>query len=220
MDSGDHSRSVVVDRRDTPRGELVLRRAGEHHEVIANGTFMMDTRDGRSERALVREALAGLADARLLLAGLGVGFSLDEALHGDGVSDVVVIELEPAVVEWAGTHLRRLNRRGVDDHRVRLVVGDLRRQLGRLGRDFDAICLDVDNGPGWLVHEANAELYSDDGLESLAGLLRPGGRLAVWSSAPDPEFERRLRERFALVRTVTVDVARGPADVIYVASTA
>ena len=66
---------------------------------------------------------------------------------------------------------------------------------------------------------ANAELYSDDGLESLAGLLRPGGRLAVWASAPDLEFERRLRERFAVVRTVTVDVARGPADVIYVAST-
>jgi spermidine synthase len=132
-----------------------------------------------------------------------------------------VIELEPAVVEWAGTHLRRLNRHGVDDHRVRLVVGDLRRQLGRLGCEFDAICLDVDNGPGWLVHEANAELYSDEGLESLAGLLRrPGGRLAVWASAPDPEFERRLRERFALVRTVTVDVARGPADVIYVGSLA
>ena len=138
----DHSRPVVVDRRDTPRGELVLRRAGEHHEVIANGTFMMDTRDGRSERALVREALAGLSGARLLLGGLGVGFSLDEALRGDRVSDVVVIELEPAVVEWAGTHLRRLNRHGVDDHRVRLVVGDLRRQLGRLGCEFDAICLD------------------------------------------------------------------------------
>jgi hypothetical protein len=69
------------------------------------------------------------------------------------------------------------------------------------------------------VHESNAELYSDDGLESLAGLLRPGGRLAVWASAPDLEFERRLRERFAVVRTVTVDVARGPADVVYVAST-
>jgi spermidine synthase len=108
----------------------------------------------------------------------------------------------------------------VDDHRVRLVVGDLRRQLGRLGCQFDAICLDIDNGPGWLVHAANAELYSDDGLESLAGLLRPGGRLAVWASAPDPGFERRLRERFAVVRTVTVEVARGPADVIYVSSIA
>ena len=73
---------MVVERRDTPRGELVLRRAGSHHEVIANGTFMMDTRDGRSERALVREALAGLDGARLLLGGLGVGFSLDEALRG------------------------------------------------------------------------------------------------------------------------------------------
>ena len=74
-DGGD--RPVVVDRRQTPRGELVLRQAGDHFDVIANGTFLMDTRDGRSERALVREAVAGRSGVRLLLAGLGVGFSLD-----------------------------------------------------------------------------------------------------------------------------------------------
>ena len=105
-------RPVVVDRRQTPRGELVLRRAGEHFEVIANGTFLMDTRDGRSERALVREAIAGKTDVRLLLAGLGVGFSLDEALRTDAVSEVVVVELEPVVVEWARTHLGGLTEHG------------------------------------------------------------------------------------------------------------
>ena len=88
---------MVVDRRRTPRGELVLRRAGPHFEVIADGTFLMDTRDGRSERALVREALRGVERGRLLLGGLGVGFSLDEALSLPSLHEVVVVEIEPAV---------------------------------------------------------------------------------------------------------------------------
>ena len=215
----DDPRPVVVDRRTTPRGELVLRRAGGHHEVIMNGTFLMDTRDGRSERALVREALVALDGARVLLGGLGVGFSLDEALRTPGVREVVVVELEPAVVEWAGTHLRGLNEHGSGSiARVRVVVGDLLDELPRLGGGFDAVCLDVDNGPGWLVHEHNAGLYGDDGLDALAGLLSQRGRLSVWAAASDAAFERRLLERFAEVRTVEFDVPRGPADVVYVAA--
>ena len=212
----DDPRPVVVDRRTTPRGELVLRRAGDHHEVIANGTFLMDTRDGRSERALVREAVAGLERARVLLGGLGVGFSLDEALRHPGVTEVLVVEIEPAVAEWAGSHLRGLNEHGLDDPRVNLVVGDLRAELSRLDGGFDAICLDVDNGPGWVVHDANAGLYGRQGLDSLARLLSAQGRLSVWAAAPDSGFEARLRDRFEEVRTVSIDVPRGPADVVYV----
>jgi spermidine synthase len=213
----DDRRPQVIERRITPRGELVLRRAGPHYEVIADGTFLMDTRDGRSERLLVREALAGLGDARVLVGGLGVGFSLDEALAGDGVGEVVVVELEPAVVEWARTHLRGVTRHGLDDPRVTLIVADLRDALGALESRFDAICLDVDNGPGWLVHDQNAEIYGDAGLAALEALLAPGGRLAVWAAAPDVAFERRLRSRFGVVRLVSVPVQRGPDDVIYVA---
>jgi spermidine synthase len=210
-------RPVVVDRRQTRRGELVLRRSGEHLEVIANGTFLMDTRDGRSERALVREAVPAGDDVRVLLGGLGVGFSLDEALRLPGVTEVVVIELEPAVVEWARSHLRGLCRNGVDDPRVRLVVGDMRDALGTLAGRFDAICIDIDNGPGWLVHPANAAVYGDAGLERLKRLLRPGGRLAVWAAAADEGFAARLRRHFADVRAVTIAVPRGPDDVVYIA---
>jgi spermidine synthase len=210
-------RPVVVDQRQGVLGELALRRAGDHYEVIANGTFLMDTRDGRSERALVAEALRGTTESRLLLAGLGVGCSLREALDAGGASDVTVVELEPAIVEWAGTHLRPVVGDAMDDPRVRVVVGDLREQLGELEGPYDAVCLDVDNGPGWLVHERNAWLYEEAGLAALAGLLEPGGRLAVWSSDRDRAFEQRLRVRFAEVRTVEIPVARGPADVIYVA---
>ncbi len=210
----------MVDRRVTARGELVLRRAGGHYEVIADGTFLMDTRDGRSERALVREALRGVEGGRLLLGGLGVGFSLDEALSMPSLAEAVVVEIEPTVAEWAGSHLAGLGLRGLDDPRATLVIGDLRDALDRVTGLFDAVCVDVDNGPGWLVHPRNAELYGDKGLARLGGLLRPGGRLAVWAAAPDDAFMARLHVRFAAVQTVVIPVRRGPDDVVYVATTA
>jgi spermidine synthase len=206
----------VIDRREGVNGELVLRRAGRDHEVIANGTFLMDTRDGRSERALVRAAIEGLRDARVLIGGLGVGTTLDEALRV-GVAEAVVVELEPAVVDWARTHLRAHGGAGLDDARVRLVVADLGDALEAVGGPFDAICLDVDNGPGWLVHERNRHLYADAGLRRIHRLLRPGGRLTVWAAAADVDFEGRLRDCFDTVRSVALPVPRGPDDVIYVA---
>ena len=214
---GDDARPVVVDRRQGALGELVLRRAGHHFEVIANGTFLMDTRDGRSERALVVEALLGMAGARVLLAGLGVGFSLRDALDVAGASEVTVVELETAIVDWARTHLRAAAGGAIDDPRVSVVVGDIRELIGLLDSPYDAICLDVDNGPGWLVHERNAWLYQDEGIAALGELLASGGRLAVLSSARDAAFERRLYMRFAEMRAIEIPVARGPADVIYVA---
>jgi spermidine synthase len=209
-------RPVVIDRREGVNGELVLRRAGADHEVIANGTFLMDTRGGRSERALVRAAIEGLRDARVLIGGLGVGTTLDEALRV-GVAEAVVVELEPAVVDWARTHLRPHGGAGLDDPRVTLVVSDLGDALETLEGSFDAICLDVDNGPGWLVHERNRRLYAEAGLRRMHGLLRPGGRLTVWAAAADAAFEARLRECFAAVRLVTIPVSRGDDDVVYVA---
>ena len=210
-------RPEVIDRRDGVHGELVLRRAGANHEMIVNGTFLMDTRDGRSERALVHEAVAGLRDARVLLGGLGVGFSLDEALRAPGVAEVVVCEIEPAVVEWARTHLRSHGGAGLDDPRVRLVVADLSDTLESLDGPVDAICLDVDNGPGWLVNERNDRLYTDAGIALLRDRLRPGGRLTVWAAAADAGFEARLRDRFDAVRALAIPVPRGDDDVVYVA---
>jgi len=211
-------RPLVIDRREGVNGELVLRRAGRDFEVIANGTFLMDTRDGRSERALVREAVAGMRDARVLLGGLGVGFSLDEALRAPEVGEVVVVELEPAVVEWGRTHLRPYGGAGLDDGRVRAIVADLAEAAETLEPAFDAVCLDVDNGPGWLVHERNRRLYDEAGLQKLRRLLRPSGRVAVWAAAADAGFEARLRACFDAVRTVAIPVARGPDDLVYVAA--
>src|SRR5947209_8649608 len=97
----------VVERVDTDRGELVLRSCGEHFDVISNGVFLMDTRDGRSERLLVRAALDAVAMPRsVLIGGVGVGFSLLEALTDHRVTRVDVVEIEPAILDWHRTHLR------------------------------------------------------------------------------------------------------------------
>lgn len=213
-------RPVVVEMRRTERGELVLRRAAAHFEIILDGMFLMDTRDGRSERALVMTGIAGQRDVRVLLGGLGVGFSLDEALSHACVREVVVVEIEPEIVRWCGTYLHEHNGGCLGDPRVRLVLGDLMQQLRGSGERFDAICVDVDNGPDWLATPGNGEIYSEAGLREVARHLMPQGRLAVWSAKESPAFASRLRKVFRVVRRLAVPVERGPADVIYVAQAA
>ena len=164
--------SVTVERLDTPRGELVLRRDGDHHEIVSNGTFLMDTRDGRSERELVRAAVRG-PGARVLVGGLGVGFSLAEALALDPAA-VTVVEIEPAVLRWNREHLGQAEL--LDDPRVTVVLDDLAAFLARDRQEYDAICLDVDNGPEWTVTVDNAALYGDpDCPQWTAGSRRAAG---------------------------------------------
>jgi spermidine synthase len=210
-------RPAVVEHVATPRGELVLRRAGDHFEIIRDGVFLMDTRDGRSERALVEAALEGRRSARLLIGGLGVGFSLQAAVSSPEASEIVVVEIERAVVRWCGGYLRRRNGDCLRDGRVRVVVSDLLEYLRRAGDRFDAICLDIDNGPEWLSAAENAVLYSGAGLRELARHLLPGGALAVWSFAPSESFAARLQGIFRDVAVLAFPVARGPDDVVYLA---
>ena len=206
--------SVTVERLTTPRSELVLRRDGEHHEIVSNGVFLMDTRDGRSERELVRAALRSApAASRVLIGGLGVGFSLAEALRSPAVERVTVVEIEPAVVRWNRTHFGG----HLDDPRVTVVVDDLAGWLGTGDDRYDAVCLDVDNGPEWTVTDSNAALYGDAGLEAVDRRLASGGTLAVWSANAAPAFEARLRERYGAVEVIEIAVPRGEPDVVYVA---
>jgi spermidine synthase len=202
---------VTIERLQTPRGELVLRRDGEHHEIVSNGMFLMDTRDGRSERELVRAAVHG-PGRRVLIGGLGVGFSLAEALTLDAAA-VTVVEIEPAVVRWNRDHLGT----DLDDPRVRLVVEDLAAFLAAGTEQYDAICLDVDNGPEWTVTVDNAALYGTAGLSAVDRRLAPGGTLAVWSANRAPAFEARLRARYAEVRTTEIPVPRGEPDIVWTA---
>ena len=209
----------VIDRVTSSRGELVLRRVDGAFEVISNGVFLMDTRDGRSERALVRAAVARRPEARrLLVGGLGVGFSLLEAVASPELTGIDVVEIEPALVGWHETHLRDLTGSALRDPRVVVLQRDVRDHLRESPGRYDIVCLDVDNGPGWSVTEDNAELYGADGLAMCVDALVPGGVLAVWSAHRSPAYEQLVRETLGNLEVVEVEVARGEPDVVYLAS--
>lgn len=210
----------VYERGAGENGELALRGDGEHFEIISNGVFVMDTRAGESERLLVRAALDRLArPSHVLIGGLGMGLSLAEALRSPYARAVTVIEREPTVIRWHATHLRPYSEGALGDPRVRVECADLIGWLRATPQVYDALCLDIDNGPEWTVTEGNATLYGPGGLDLLARRLRPGGALAVWSAGAAPAFEARLRERFIGVSVRPVRVARGEPDLVYLAST-
>jgi spermidine synthase len=212
---------VVVERLTTSRGELVLRRVGTDFEVISNGTFLMDTRSGESERLLVRAALERCDNpARVLVGGLGVGFSLREALADARVREVTVVEVEPAILGWHRSHLASYSAGSLDDPRTAIVVADLVEHLATADERYDVVCLDTDNGPEWTVTPANARLYDEAGTALLASRLEPGGVLAVWSAARSPSYETRLHRHFARVEAHEVAVQRGEPDVVIVGSDA
>ena len=215
-------------------GELVLRRRGADLEVIADGVFLMSSANAASSRALVDAGVAVVAGApagaasgqahghgrargrrpglRVLVAGLGLGYALDAALVESRVAHVTVVEYEPQVVAWFRTWGEERARRLAAAEavgRARVLVSDALEVLraaatGGEGR-FDLIALDTDNGPGWLVREANAGLYDAAGVALAHAALRHGGAAVFWSPEPHPCFAARLAAVFARVEEVAAD---------------
>jgi spermidine synthase len=182
--SGTHG--DVVLRRRTGSGRLVT-------ELIVDGVFAMDDVDTSTERALATEALRRCpgGQLRVLVGGLGLGWTAATVLAERRVAAVDVVELQPALVGWAADGLLP----GLPDlpaERLHLHVADVADHLAGSFRHWDAVLLDVDNGPAFLVHQSNAGLYSDAGLTTALAALRPGGVLAIWSSDPVPELVERL----------------------------
>lgn len=187
-------------------------------ELISNGTFLMDTSSGASEQAMAGLALDSIpVGARVLIGGLGFGFTLARALTYD-IAEVVVVEIEADVVAWN----RRWWPPGCDalgDERVKVVVDDLLNFLDVTTATFDAVLLDVDNGPDWTVTDDNNRLYSEAGLSRLARLITsPNGRLCIWSANASAEFSTRLRRHFDIANSHDIPTVRGNPDVIFVAS--
>lgn len=214
---------VTLDRREGPYGEVVLRRRGEDFEIIANGCFLMDTSDGRSERLLIDAALdalpAGRSGPALLIGGLGVGFSLVRAAAEPRWGRIAVAERERAIVDWhLDGPLAGISGPALADPRTEILTTDLVAYLRTTTDRYDALCLDIDNGPDWTVTEDNSSLYSPAGLAGCRARLNRGGVLAVWSAQPSAAFDQALRNAgFQGVRTEEVGVARGVPDVVHLA---
>ena len=189
----------LLDTAQVPGGgELRLMRRGTEFSIKLGHNELMNSRLSATEQALATIAcdkIKGRKRPRILIGGLGMGFTLRAALVVlDKQAQITVAELVPAVVAWARGPMAELFRSSLTDPRVRIEEVDVG-ALIRSGRSaYDAILLDVDNGPEGLTREANDRLYDLKGLRTAYAALRPGGVLAVWSSRPDPKFTRRLRK--------------------------
>jgi spermidine synthase len=179
-------------------GELRLMRRGAEFSIMLGSNQLMNSRLSGSEEALATLAcgrLEALERPHLLIGGLGMGFTLRAALAvlGSGAR-VVVAELMPAVVGWARGPMAELFGDSLTDRRVSIREADVAELIRSSRSTFDAILLDVDNGPEALAREANNALYDLKGLRAAYAALRPAGALAVWSSGPDLKFAKRLRD--------------------------
>lgn len=190
-------------------GELRLYRRGGEYSIRVGGSELMNSRIHGSEEAMAELACAGIAFSlpcpRVLIGGLGMGFTLAAALKrlGSG-SRVVVAELVPAVVAWNRGPLGALAGHPLDDPRVAVQETDVAQILRSEERAFDAILLDVDNGPRALTREGNNRLYTRAGVAAAYAALRPAGIFAVWSAGPNRAFTRLLRQAgFAVQEELT-----------------
>lgn len=194
----------------TPDGKkLSLMERDGQFTIRLGGVDLMGDREVESERELARVGCEGRkSGAQILIGGLGLGFTLKAALEQlPPKALVIVAELLPAVVDWNRDERFPFAGRALSDPRVTLVVGDVSRQLEP--ERFDAILLDVDNGPSALTTESNASLYGDQGVLKMVKALRPGGRIVVWSINDDPAFTRRLARHGLKSRTVRVRAHAG-----------
>ena len=214
-----------LDSHTTPDGRLLtLHRQGDDLFINFDGRELMSTRTHRTECTLARVAcreVRGQASPRVLIGGLGLGYTVVAALDGlSADARVTVAEFFGPVIRWNREHAERLGR-PLEDPRVQLVHSDVWEVLGAAGA-FDAILLDVDNGPIGETLESNDRLYQGPGLARVRRALAKGGLLAVWSAHPDPSFEKRLRRAgFANVRAEVARTgkgARGARHVIFLGS--
>jgi spermidine synthase len=208
-----------------PGGEtLRLFRRGDDFMIVLDRNELMSSRMSGSEDALAvmtYERLGQRAALHMLIGGYGMGFTLRAALAVLGAdARVTVAELVPEIIEWARGPMAALAAGCLDDARVRLFNGDVAGSIRDARNQFDAILLDVDNGPEGLTRGENGWLYGPQGLSAAKAALRPGGVLAIWSAGPDRAFTQRLHDAGFKVEQVFVRArsnGKGPRHVIWFA---
>jgi spermidine synthase len=177
------------------------------YAIRLNGQNLMNSACAASELLLGELAVAGLADQptpSVLIGGLGMGFSLQSVLAGTGPGTTVhVAELIPQVIDWNREFLTAVNGKLVEDPRVTIFTDDVWNILTRAAPDrYDALVLDIDNGPTAMVQQPNARLYNPKGIRRMLSVLKSGGRAAIWSAAPDHAFADRLAQTGFQVKAI------------------
>jgi spermidine synthase len=205
---------VLIDSAAIPGGgELRLVQRGDDFWIMLGANALMSTRLRGSEEALATlacERMEGRKRPALLVGGLGMGFTLRAALGAlPADAQVEVSELVPAIVKWARGPMAHVHGGSLDDPRVRIVESDVGDLIAAARSGYDAILLDVDNGPDALSRDTNDRLYDLEGLGRAKAALKPGGLLAIWSAAPDAAFSRRLGKAGFAVEEVTVRAHAG-----------
>ena len=216
----------LIGTADVPGGEpLRLFRRGGDFMIVLERNELMNSRMSGSEEALATmtcERLGKRPAPHLLIGGYGMGFTLRAAQRALGKdARLTVAELVPEIIDWARGPMAELTAGCLDDPRVTVVEGDVVKVIASRVSDFDAILLDVDNGPDGLTRAGNNRLYSGRGLDAARAALKPGGVLAVWSAASDANFARRLRDADFSVEEVAVRArsnGKGPRHVIWFAT--
>ena len=206
-----------LDSAQVPGGdELRLMRRGSDFMITLDRNELMNSRMSGSEEALATmtaERLAGRKGQRWLVGGYGMGFTLRAALGVLGPdARLTVAELVPKIVEWARGPMAELTAGCLDDPRVALVEADVALQIAKARNAWDAILLDVDNGPEGLTRDSNDKLYTVQGLRRSIRALRPGGVLAVWSSHPSAPFTKRLATAGFAVEEAKVRARAGKGE--------
>ena len=212
----------------TPDGKrMVLCEHDGDFSIALDGREVMTSREYESELELARLGCERIKDRRrptVLIGGLGLGYTLRETLDLLGPeAKVVIAELLPAVVAWNREHLGHLTGHPLKDKRVAVEARDVQAVMRKAKGAFDAIMLDVDNGPNAMTHGENARLYGSEGIRQAMGALRKDGCLAIWSVTVDPAFEKRLRREGLHVRRFRVrayEKSKSRSRCVWVASQA
>ena len=205
--------------------ELKLFRRGADFVITLGRNELMNSRMSGSERALatiVCDRLGSRKSPHMLVGGYGMGFTLRAALAALGAdAKVTVAELVPEIIAWAKGPMAGMTAGCLDDPRVRILEADVAATIGRSRGVWDAILLDVDNGPDGLVRQENDRLYSREGLAAAKAALGKDGMLAIWSAAPDPAFTKRLKSAGFVVEEIVVRArsnGKGPRHLIWLAT--
>jgi spermidine synthase len=211
----------TIARHTGPRGEVVLRRrlgAGTPvEELIINGTFAMDSSDRSSESLLGELVLPSNQARRVLVGGLGLGYTVT-AISAKDVDVIDVVEIEQCLIDWAHQGVTATLATVARDPRVRLHAADVQDVLAGLAGPvgpWDAIVLDVDNGPDFLIHDENRALYTEAGMQAAYDRLTESGTLAIWCQSAAPDLRAVLERIAPQVREHILEVARGERSFRY-----